>query len=76
MRSKEEISACITEINAIETTRTLYLKEVGESQEATKTKDKALAELEEWMSDFYAVAKIAMEDQPQLLETLGLLVRS
>ena len=74
--TEEEISACITEINAIETTRTLYLREVGESQEATKGKDKALAELEEWMSDFYAVAKIAMEDQPQLLETLGLLVRS
>ena len=74
--TEEEISACIAEINALETTRALYLKEVGESQEATKAKDKALAELEEWMSDFYAVAKIAMEDQPQLLESLGLLVRS
>ncbi|MDM8160584.1 hypothetical protein QUH73_12230 [Labilibaculum sp. K2S] len=74
--TEEEIAACITEINALETTRTLYLKEVGESQEATKLKDKALADLEEWMSDFYAVAKIAMEDQPQLLESLGLLVRS
>ena len=74
--TEDEITACITEINALETTRTLYLKEVGESQEATKAKDKALAELEEWMSDFYAVAKIAMEDKPQLLESLGLLVRS
>ena len=74
--TEEEITVCISEINAIETTRTLYLREVGESQEATREKDKALAELEEWMSDFYAVAKIAMEDQPQLLESLGLLVRS
>lgn len=74
--TEDEITACITEINALETTRTLYLKEIGESQEATKTKDKALAELDEWMSDFYAVAKIAMEDKPQLLESLGLLVRS
>ena len=74
--TEEEITACITEINALETTRTLYLREVGESQEATKSKDKALAELEEWMSDFYAVAKIAMEYKPQLLESLGLLVRS
>jgi hypothetical protein len=74
--TEEEITSCITEINALETTRTLYLREVGESQEATKSKDKALAELEEWMSDFYAVAKVAMEDQPQLLESLGLLVRS
>lgn len=74
--TEEEISACITEINALETTRALYLKEVGESQEATKKKDKALAEFEDWMSDFYAVAKIAMEDQPQLLESLGMFVRS
>ena len=74
--TEDEISSCITEINAIETTRTLYLKEVGESQEATKSKDQALADLEEWMSDFYAVAKIAMEDKPQLLEALGLFVRS
>jgi hypothetical protein len=54
----------------------LQVQEIGESQEATRGKDKALAELEEWMSDFYAVARIAMEDQPQLLESLGLLVRS
>jgi hypothetical protein len=74
--TEEEISACIAEINALETTRALYLREIGESQEATKKKDKALAELEDWMSDFYAVAKIAMEDQPQLLESLGVLVRS
>lgn len=74
--TEEEITACITEINAIETTRTLYLKEVGESQEATKAKDKALSDLSDWMDDFYAVAKIAMEDKPQLLEALGLLVRS
>ena len=74
--TEEEISACIAEINALETTRALYLREVGESQEATKKKDKALAELEDWMSDFHLVAKIAMEDQPQLLESLGVLVRS
>jgi hypothetical protein len=74
--TEADITACITEINALETTRAIYLKEIGESQEATKAKDKALAELEEWMSDFYMVAKIAMEEQPQLLESLGLFVRS
>ena len=31
--------------------------------------------LAEWMSEFYAVAKIAMEDNPQLLEALGLVVK-
>lgn len=53
-----------------------YEKEKGESQQATKDKDKALAELEKWVREFYAIAKIALEDQPQLLEIIGKFVRS
>lgn len=74
--TEDDITSAITAINVLETTRSLYLKEKGESQDATKKKDKAMSEMEEWMNDFYAVAKIAMEDQPQLLESLGLVVRS
>ena len=73
--TSEVAKSCLTDIAALETIRAFYLKEKGESQEATKEKDRALSELEEWMSEFYAVAKIAMEDRPQLLEALGLLVR-
>ena len=63
-------------ISSIQQARTLYLREIGESQDATKTKDSAFAQLDDWMRDFFAVAKIAMEDNPQLLEALGILVRS
>jgi len=52
------------------------LREVGESQDATKIKDAAFVKMDDWMSEFYAVAKIALEDNPQLLESLGKLVRS
>lgn len=52
-----------------------YVKEKGESQQATKDKDKAFAELEKWVREFYAIAKIALEDKPQLLESVGKLVR-
>ena len=52
------------------------MKEKGESQDATKLKDTAFGELDDWMRDFYAVAKIALEDNPQLLESLGKFVRS
>lgn len=38
--------------------------------------DPAFGKLDDWMSEFYAVAKIALEDNPQLLESLGKLVRS
>ena len=56
--------------------RANYRREVGESEEVTKLKDAAMAEIDSWMSEFYAVARIALEDQPQLLEALGKQVKS
>ncbi len=40
------------------------------------TKNKAFKDLEKYMSSFYAVARIALENEPQLLESLGKLVKS
>lgn len=73
---KEEADAGLTAIAEVEASRSNYIKETGESQEATQTKDAAFAKLDHWMQDFYAVAKIAMDDKPQLLEALGVLVRN
>jgi hypothetical protein len=56
--------------------RAEYDKEFGESQEATKSKNAALIELKEWMDDFDSIAKVALYNQPQLLEVLGIFVRS
>lgn len=70
-----EITAAIALIANIETARANYLREAGESQTATKAKDAAFAQMDEWMSDFYAVARIALEDSPQLLEVLGKIVK-
>jgi hypothetical protein len=72
----DDLNAATTHISDLEAARTLYLKEVGESQQATKTKDAAFARIDSWMRDFYAVARIALEDKPQLLEALGVFVRS
>jgi len=74
--TEENLDTRIASIQELETSRAKYLKEVGESQEATQAKDAAFAEIDNWMREFYAVAKIAMEDQPQLLESLGILVRN
>ncbi len=46
-------------------------KEMGEAQEATKLRDAKMDELDEWMSDFKAVARVALEDNPQWMEKLG-----
>lgn len=71
-----ELQETVTLITSLETARAEYLREKGESQDATKLKDTAFGELDDWMRDFYAVAKIALEDNPQLLESLGKFVRS
>ncbi len=72
----DELTQGRTLIANLKSKRTAYLLEVGESEAATKAKDEALAKLDRWMSEFYAVARIALEDQPQLLEALGKAVKS
>jgi len=74
--TSEDVSNGLVAITELETARSLYLKEIGESQDATKAKDQAFELIDKWMMDFNAVARIAMKDRPQLLEALGLLVRS
>lgn len=71
-----ELQDTVALIAELETNRSEYLKEKGESQDATKLKDAAFGELDDWMREFYAVAKIALEDNPQLLESLGKYVKS
>ena len=73
--STDDLTAGNTMISNLEAARSEYLKEKGESQSATKAKDAAFAKIDDWMSEFYAVAKIGLEDNPQLLEALGKTVR-
>ncbi len=74
--TSEEIIAANTLITDLEAARSLYLREKGESQDATKAKDAAFYKIDDWMSEFFAVAKIGLEDNPQLLEALGKIVRN
>lgn len=56
--------------------RAKYVKAKGVSENATQQKHKAIAEMSVWMSEFYEVARIALEEQPQMLEVLGKKVKS
>ena len=73
--SVDDLTAANTLISELDVARAVYLKEKGESQDATKAKDAAFAQIDDWMSEFYAVAKIGLEDSPQLLEALGKTIR-
>ncbi|MCU4155769.1 hypothetical protein J1N10_07250 [Carboxylicivirga sp. A043] len=72
----EEISETQADIQELDMLRATYIREKGESQQATQVKDKALSDLDKWMRDFFAVARIAFDDQPQMLEIFGVVVKS
>ena len=48
----------------------------AEAQHTTEQRNRAMKELDTWMREFFLIAKIALKDEPQLLEMLGLVVPS
>ncbi|MEL6882055.1 MAG: hypothetical protein AAFP09_16130 [Cyanobacteria bacterium J06607_10] len=74
--TEQKLKAGLAELQAVEAANLTQEKEKGEAQAATKRRDAAIDELQDWLSDYLAIAKIALEEEPQLLEGLGILVRS
>lgn len=78
-RVKIDESSVDEKISTLEEVKSLYKSyglSKGESQQATIDKNKAFADLEEWVREFYAIAKIALKENPQLLESLGKVVKN
>jgi hypothetical protein len=50
-------------------------KLMGEARETAELRDKKLNELAGWIADLRVVAKVALEDDPQQLEKLGIVVK-
>ncbi|WPP52793.1 hypothetical protein [Catalinimonas niigatensis] len=48
----------------------------ADAQSATQRRDEVLKAMNRWVSDFKKVAQVALQDDPQLLEALGILVPS
>lgn len=72
----EHIIQQIQKLSEVEKAYADYTREKGESQQATKDKNLAFSNMEKWVREFYSVAKIALEDKPQLLESVSKFVRS
>lgn len=70
------VNDCLLLRDKLMAERANYDKELGESQDATKSKNAALSELKDWIEDFEAIAEVAFFHKPQLLEVLGVFVRS
>ncbi|SFE37273.1 hypothetical protein [Thermophagus xiamenensis] len=72
----EYLDSRLAELDAIEEAMREQVREAGEAQQATVDRDKKIDELQDWVNIYKNVAKLALMDKPQLLEKLGLLVRS
>lgn len=72
----EKIQTIKTAILETQVLNEKYNSEKGEAQQATKDRDKKIDELNQWISDYTKIVRIALKDRPQLLEKLGILVRS
>jgi hypothetical protein len=68
----EALEAARVEIDAVAAANAAQEREKGEAQDATEARDQAMDALDAWMSDFRAIARIALEDRPQQLEKLGI----
>ncbi len=70
--TQEKLEAGRAQVDDVEKAHRIQGKERGEAQIATQARDAAMDELEQWMSDFIAIARLALEDNPQALEKLGI----
>lgn len=72
----EKLTAGQQLITQVKTAAAKQAKETGESEQAALSRDQALDAIDSWFSDFTAVARIALEEKPQLLEKLSIMERS
>ncbi|MCT4623854.1 MAG: hypothetical protein N4A46_09555, partial [Schleiferiaceae bacterium] len=75
-QGKDKIEAVKKQITDTQAYLEAHRSEKGEAQQATKNRDEKLDELYNWADDYKKIVRIALKDKPQLLEKLGLLVRS
>ena len=73
---EDEIKDGLDLLKEVETLRSSYMTEKSNAQRATEWKKVVFLETEEWMLDFFSVAKIAFRKDRQLMEVFGKVVKS
>lgn len=66
----------VSKVNIVDGARKKYIAEDGESQVATIHKNEMIGELDSWMENFDDMVELALMDNPQLKEILGVVVKS
>ena len=66
----------IKQLESLKKLRNEVMSEKGQAQEATRLRNVKMEELEDYCYELKTIAMLELENQPQLLEMLGILVRS
>lgn len=75
-QTEEVLSAAQAEVVEVNNLVEAVKKESGEAQNATEVRDAKFDELVDWLGDYIEIATIALEDQSQMLEKLGIVVKN
>lgn len=72
---KQQLDAAQQELQKLQAAYSSQMKETGEAQKATQKRDEAVDALQAWFGPFVKVARIALGNNPQMLEMLGVTAR-
>jgi hypothetical protein len=70
--ASEDLTAAQAQVEAVADANSTQEQAKGDAQDATAARDEAVDALDDWMADFRAIARVALEAQPQQLEKLGI----
>ena len=73
--TRAEIEQAQASVAAFVQSQQQQMQRKGEAQAATQARNQALKNLQQWVRGYRAIVRVALADDPQLLEVLGLLVR-
>jgi hypothetical protein len=68
--TKKDAEAGLAGIRKMEDLAAKRMLAKGVSEDSTEKKDAAFAKLNDWMSDFYGAGRLALKEEPKLLEAL------
>lgn len=74
--TKEQLEAGRQKVLAVANALKEREKTQGEAQQITYRRKQVTREFRQWTRDFYAIVKLALQDEPQMREKLGLVDRS
>jgi hypothetical protein len=74
--TKEVLGQTKAAIEAVKSSKWERTRKKGMAQVSTKQKQKAFKELKMWVVEFRTIARFAFRNNPQLLETFGIVVPS